>query len=139
MLFLSLEGIFDHGKTHNANEHQKNRQDAEEPQSSRQENASGWACHWGCQDPPAPSASPPMGSRMVNVVPLPISLSKVRAPPCRVTMMDRAMASPWPVPLPTSLVVKKGSKTRWRMASGIPAPVSEISIRTILPSCAVLM
>ena len=39
----------------------------------------------------------------------------------------RAMASPWPVPWPTSLVVKKGSKTRWRTASGMPVPVSSTS------------
>src|ERR1017187_8591713 len=34
------------------------------------------------------------------------------------------MASPWPVPLPTSLVVKNGSKIFARAASGMPVPVS---------------
>ena len=40
------------------------------------------------------------------------------------TMTLRAMARPWPVPLPTGWVVKKGSKTLSRMASGMPRPVS---------------
>src|ERR1700716_594701 len=34
------------------------------------------------------------------------------------------MLRPSPVPLPTSLVVKKGSKTRSRTSGGIPQPVS---------------
>ena len=35
-----------------------------------------------------------------------------------------ANAKPWPVPLPTALVVKNGSKIRGWTFSGIPAPVS---------------
>ena len=38
------------------------------------------------------------------------------------------MARPCPVPLPTGFVVKNGSKIRPRIASGIPAPVSAISM-----------
>ena len=34
------------------------------------------------------------------------------------------MARPSPVPLPTSFVVKKGSKMRASVASSIPVPVS---------------
>ena len=75
----------------------------------------------------------------MNVVPLPTSLSKVKVPPCLVTTTDRAMASPCPVPLPTSLVVKKGSNTRFRIASGIPDPESVTSMRATLPSRDVLI
>ncbi len=53
---------------------------------------------------------------MVKVVPLPTSDSKPIVPPCFLTTTARAMASPWPVPRPTALVVKNGSKTRERMA-----------------------
>ena len=52
------------------------------------------------------------GSRMWNVVPSPSSVSKVSVPPWRSTTIARAIARPWPVPRPTSLVVKKGSKIR---------------------------
>ena len=44
--------------------------------------------------------------------------------------MVRAMANPCPVPRPTFLVVKKGSNTLSRMASGMPVPVSSTSIST---------
>ena len=40
------------------------------------------------------------------------------------------MASPSPVPLPSSLVVKNGSNTRARSSGGMPAPVSATSITT---------
>ena len=40
------------------------------------------------------------------------------------------MDSPNPVPTPTGLVVKNGSKMRGRTSSGIPTPVSEISTAT---------
>src|SRR5450755_3565534 len=74
----------------------------------------------------------PTGSRMKNVVPLPHSVSKRSVPPCLFTMTLRAIARPCPVPLPTSLVVKKGSKILSRADSGIPVPVSEIVISTSL-------
>ena len=35
------------------------------------------------------------------------------------------IGSPRPVPLPTSLVVKNGSKTRFRISGGMPSPVSD--------------
>jgi len=40
------------------------------------------------------------------------------------------MLRPSPVPLPTSFVVKKGSKIRLRSASGIPRPVSATETQT---------
>src|SRR6202048_4308458 len=43
------------------------------------------------------------------------------------------MLRPSPVPLPTSLVVKKGSKTRSRTSGGIPQPVSVTDIFTYDP------
>ena len=39
--------------------------------------------------------------------------------------------SPNPVPFPTSLEVKNGSKIRFRFFSGMPQPVSTIDIATI--------
>jgi hypothetical protein len=63
------------------------------------------------------------GSPMVKVEPAPGLLSTVSVPPSWVTMpwqMDR----PSPVPVPSGLVVKKGSKMRPRMCSGIPQPES---------------
>src|SRR5258708_39374791 len=51
-------------------------------------------------------------------------------PSCLSTMMDRAMASPWPVPFPISLVVKKGSNIFSLTSRGIPVPVSPIRIST---------
>ena len=50
------------------------------------------------------------GSSMRKVVPSPGRLSKVSVPRCFSRMMLWAIARPCPVPLPTSLVVKKGSK-----------------------------
>jgi hypothetical protein len=38
----------------------------------------------------------------------------------------RAIESPWPVPFPTALVVKNGSKMCSATAAGIPVPVSAI-------------
>jgi hypothetical protein len=40
------------------------------------------------------------------------------------------MLSPRPVPLPTPLVEKNGSKTLSRMAAGMPVPVSLTAIIT---------
>jgi len=44
---------------------------------------------------------------MKKVVPFPSSVVKVSVPPCSSTTTDLASANPCPVPLPTSLVVKK--------------------------------
>jgi hypothetical protein len=50
-------------------------------------------------------------------------------------LSDKAIdhAGPSPVPLPTSLVVKKGSKTRSRISGGIPQPVSVTDTSTYDP------
>ena len=42
--------------------------------------------------------------------------------------------SPRPVPTPTGLVVKKGSKIRFRLASGMPTPVSRTSSSATSPT-----
>ena len=57
----------------------------------------------------------------------PGSESSVSEPSWRSTTMRRAVARPRPVPCPTSLVVKNGSKTRSRTSGGIPGPSSVIS------------
>ena len=44
--------------------------------------------------------------------------------------MPKTVASPSPVPLPTSLVVKNGSKTRAITSGGMPVPVSLTRRRT---------
>lgn len=44
------------------------------------------------------------------------------------------MASPWPVPFPTSLVVKNGSKIFVRIDSGMPFPVSAMRISALSPT-----
>jgi len=67
-----------------------------------------------------------IGKRMVKMVPLPVSVSKLSEPPCFSITTEREMARPCPVPRPTSLVVKKGRKTLSRAASGMPVPSSEM-------------
>src|SRR6185437_12760163 len=68
------------------------------------------------------------GRHRVKVVPFPASLSTKMFPPCR-SMMPRLTESPSPVPSPSPLVVKKGSKTRGRTDAGMPDPVSFTSTR----------
>src|SRR5271155_5176844 len=84
------------------------------------------------------AATPWVGRRTQNVVPWPISVSKVSVPPCFSTTMARARARPWPEPLPTSLVVKKGSKIFPRTPSGTPVPLSCTATTTESPSSRVL-
>ena len=48
--------------------------------------------------------------------------------------MPYADDSPSPVPWPTGLVVKKGSKARARVSGLMPSPVSETVARTYRPS-----
>ena len=72
------------------------------------------------------------GKMIRNVVPRPTSLSTASSPPKRVMMLWHTN-SPSPVPTPTGLVVKNGSKMRERISGGIPAPVSLTS--TITWSC----
>src|SRR5688572_7466184 len=74
------------------------------------------------------------GRRMMKVVPLPISVSKARVPACFSAITVWAMNSPCPVPLPTGLVVKKGSKILDLDFSGMPVPVSPMRISTQSPS-----
>ena len=52
-----------------------------------------------------------------------------RSPWCLLTMIRQAMSSPRPVPSPTGLVVKNGSKMRCWISAGMPGPVSPISTR----------
>src|SRR5690606_29614657 len=66
----------------------------------------------------------PVGRRTVKVVPTPTSDSSRTVPPCCSTTIACTNVSPWPVPRPTSLVVKNGSKIRCRISSGMPVPVS---------------
>jgi hypothetical protein len=54
-------------------------------------------------------------------------------------MTECAMARPWPLPLPTALVVKNGSNTFGRMASGMPPPVSLTRISAKSPCLRVPM
>jgi len=49
------------------------------------------------------------------------------SPPCSLTMLY-VIESPSPVPVPTSFVVKNGSKTRLAILAGIPGPVSAKTI-----------
>ena len=70
------------------------------------------------------------GSSISNVAPAPGRLSHRILPPCCLTMAY-ALARPRPVPCPTPLVVKKGSKTRRRVASVMPGPLSPTRMRTV--------
>src|SRR5450759_2193950 len=63
------------------------------------------------------------GNSTDTLVPLPAEdWAQICPPDCRT--MPWTVARPSPVPLPTSFVVKNGSKARARMASSIPAPLS---------------
>jgi hypothetical protein len=68
----------------------------------------------------------------VNVLPRPGSLSTSTAPPRSLTM-ECTRESPSPVPAPTSLVVKNGSKMRSSTSGAIPIPESRTSRRTYSP------
>ena len=63
------------------------------------------------------------GSAIVNVVPLPGALSTLMRPPDSLTIA-RTVARPRPVPLPSGLVVKNGSKICACTSGDIPVPVS---------------
>ena len=56
----------------------------------------------------------------MKVVPRPTSDSKRTVPPCFSTTMAWTRASPWPVPRPTSLVVKNMSKRGGGFPRGCP-------------------
>ncbi len=68
----------------------------------------------------------------MNVVPRPGSLSTQMVPPLCVTI-PKTVARPSPVPWPSGLVVKNGSKIRSRVAASIPIPVSLTASRTCGP------
>src|SRR4029077_11202438 len=72
------------------------------------------------------------GSQRVKVVPFPTSLSTRILPPWRSTM-PKLTDRPRPVPSPSLLVEKKGSKILGRTVGGMPDPVSRTSI-TQIPS-----
>ena len=61
-------------------------------------------------------------------MPWPGWLSTAMAPSC-FWMMPCTTLKPRPVPCPTGLVVKKGSKTLVSCSGGMPVPVSATSIR----------
>src|SRR5712691_2540739 len=80
----------------------------------------------------ASSSSPSrgdIGSRTKKRV-LPGSEVTRRSPWCRFTTMRHEISSPSPVPWPTGLVVKNGSKIRSWISAGIPGPVSANSTTT---------
>ena len=57
----------------------------------------------------------------MKVEPSPGVLSTLMAPPC-LSMMEKQIERPSPVPTPTPLVVKPGSKIRACTSAGIPGP-----------------
>src|SRR4051794_15538005 len=61
-------------------------------------------------------------------------LSKEIEPRWRSSMMRRQVSRPSPLPLPTALVVKNGSKMWSRLPSGIPGPSSPTSTFAQSPS-----
>ena len=71
--------------------------------------------------------APGSASTMVKVAPRPGSLSTSMRPPCA-AMMPWLIDRPRPVPAPTSLVVKNGSKMRaCRRRRGMPRPSSRMA------------
>src|SRR2546426_249731 len=74
-------------------------------------------------------SGPASGRWMRNVAPSPGVLATEIVPPCSLTI-PYAMDKPRPVPFPTSLVVKNGSKIRRSSPDGIPCPVSTNAIST---------
>ena len=69
------------------------------------------------------------GKKSLTVVPSPRVLSMATSPPDCFTK-PCTMLSPRPLPCPTSLVEKKGSKTCASTSRGIPVPVSITRIAT---------
>ena len=57
-----------------------------------------------------------------------VELTSMKPPDC--LTMPKTVESPRPVPLPTSLVVKKGSKIFSMTSGGMPVPVSDTSTIT---------
>jgi hypothetical protein len=65
----------------------------------------------------------PTGRVRRNVAPCPSALVTSRVPPCTATI-PRHNGSPSPLPRPSGLLVKKGSKMRAWSAGGMPGPGS---------------
>src|SRR5205823_13870799 len=78
----------------------------------------------------ADNAGGSTGRRTTKVAPRPRALCSWMSPPWRATS-ECAMASPSPVPLPTALVVKNGSKMRSQSSGAIPGPLSLTSTNTL--------
>ena len=103
---------------------------------SFEEGVAGWSsaggtvpgCVEGAAIPGTSSETITVGKYTRNVVPTPTSLSTMMSPPLCFTT-PYTVARPRPVPLPSSLVVKKGSKMRDFVSSDMPQPVSESSTR----------
>ncbi len=81
----------------------------------------GGAAATGAAATGAPSST--RGKYTLKVVPLPGSLYTQMQPALCLTI-PYTVESPRPVPLPTSLVVKNGSKMRACVSSSMPTPVS---------------
>jgi hypothetical protein len=94
----------------------------------------GWGRRRGPASPrPWPVVTPrqaPRGTPRRNLEPLPTSLSTVMVPPWAVTMTLQ-FERPSPIPRPTTLFVKKGSKIRSRRAGSMPVPSSTTPRRAI--------
>ena len=76
---------------------------------------------------PVPAAAPAVGRNTRNSVRPGLDSTSISASLC--VTRRRTMSRPRPVPLPTGLVVKNGSKIRSRCSGGMPGPLS--TIRTI--------
>src|SRR5436190_1207703 len=74
-------------------------------------------------------SGPASGRWIRNVAPSPGVLATEIVPPCSLTI-PYVLDKPRPVPFPTSLVVKNGSKIRRSSPDGIPCPVSTNAIST---------
>src|SRR5580658_742058 len=80
------------------------------------------------------SATSPNGRRTTKVAPPASASSRKSFPPCLFRTTSRQIDKPWPVPRPTSLVVKNGSKIRSRIGLGTPGPLSPTRISTKGPA-----
>src|SRR6516162_8924352 len=81
----------------------------------------------------AAAARPLRGSRTVNSVKSPTSLSTVIMPPCCWVTISQLIDSPSPVPSPVGLVVKNGWNSLSRSSGAMPVPLSRIRISTASP------
>ena len=77
------------------------------------------------------------GRRRMKRAPAPLEVSTSMIPLCMLVTMKYETDSPRPVPSPTGLVVKNGSKALRRTASSMPGPLSTTSTRTWSPSARV--